>query len=124
MANEQNLIPINKRAKSVQRKIRSKGGKARAKKIQEKKLLSQMYAEFLARKHDVVISGKREKVSGQKLVDSVISKVLSKGKSESVSMLKEIREATEGSKLALTNSEGNDLFENGIKISFEESKND
>lgn len=120
MANEQNLIPI--RSKSKARKLGAKGGKKSGQVRREKKLLSQMYAEFLAREHDVVISGKREKVSGQKLVDSVISKVLSKGKSESVSMLKEIREATEGSKLALTNSEGNDLFENGIKISFEDSE--
>ena len=33
MANEQNLIPITERAENVQREMRSKGGKARAKKI-------------------------------------------------------------------------------------------
>lgn len=48
MANEQNLKPLNKRAKSVQRKIQSKGGKARAKKIQERKTLRKELLELLA----------------------------------------------------------------------------
>lgn len=39
MANEQNLKPLNTLAKSVQREIQSKGGKARAEKIRERKTL-------------------------------------------------------------------------------------
>lgn len=41
MANEQNLKPLNTRAKKVQREIQSKGGKARAKKVQERKTLKE-----------------------------------------------------------------------------------
>ena len=48
MANEQNLKPLNTRAKSVQREIASKGGKARAKKIREQKTLKEELLLLLA----------------------------------------------------------------------------
>lgn len=48
MANEQNLKPLNTRAKSVQREIASKGGKARAKKIEEQKTLKEELLLLLA----------------------------------------------------------------------------
>lgn len=48
MANEKNLIPINDRAKSVQRKIRSKGGKAKAEKTRQKKLLKECMLDLLS----------------------------------------------------------------------------
>lgn len=50
MANEENLKPLNKRAKSVQRKIQSKGGKARAKKIKEQKTYAEMAKAMLSAK--------------------------------------------------------------------------
>ena len=46
MPNEQNLIPLNQRAKSVQREIQSKGGKAKAEKERTKKTMRE-YADFL-----------------------------------------------------------------------------
>lgn len=48
MANEENLKPLNKRAKSEQRKIQSKGGKARAKKIKEQKTYAEMAKAMLS----------------------------------------------------------------------------
>lgn len=48
MANEQNLKPLNTRAKSEQREIQSKGGKARAKKIKERKTLKEELLTALA----------------------------------------------------------------------------
>lgn len=39
MANEQNLIPLNKRSKKVQREIQEKGRKANKEKIQARKSL-------------------------------------------------------------------------------------
>ena len=48
MANEQNLKPLNTRAKSVQREIQSKGGTARAKKIKEQKTLKDELLLLLA----------------------------------------------------------------------------
>ena len=50
MANEENLKPLNKRAKSVQRKIQSKGGKARAQKIKEQKTYAEMAKAMLSAK--------------------------------------------------------------------------
>ena len=48
MANEQNLKPLNTRAKSEQREIASKGGKARAKKQKELKTLKEELLLLLA----------------------------------------------------------------------------
>lgn len=47
MANEQNLKPLNTRAKRVQREIQSKGGKARAEKIRERKTLREELLSLL-----------------------------------------------------------------------------
>ena len=47
MANEKNLIPLNKRAKNVQREIQSKGGKAKAKKERDKKMLKDCMLDLL-----------------------------------------------------------------------------
>ena len=126
MDNKDHLIPIKKGqlSKAEAKRRGSKGGKASVKSRREKKLISQMYAEFLAKEHDVVINGKKDKVSGQSLVNSVVTKVLAKGKSESVSMLKELREATEGNKSILMNPDGSELLSKGIKIEFEEPKGD
>ena len=41
MSNEDNLIPLNKRAKSVQREIQSKGGTAKAEKMRKRKTLKE-----------------------------------------------------------------------------------
>ena len=98
----ENLIPLHKRAKDKQREIRVQGAIASHKVQKEKKLLSHLYAEFLAKEHEVDIDGIPTKISGMELVNQVAMKVLSKGDSSSVSMLKEIREATEGSKVHQT----------------------
>lgn len=101
MANEQNLTPLRKDdPESVKkaREIGRKGGINSGKSKRKKKLMSQIYAEFLEREHDIEISGQKKKLSGDKLLDLVMSKVLSRGDSSSVSMMKEIREGTEGSK--------------------------
>ena len=66
----------------------------------EKKLMSQIYAEFLAKEHEVVgRDGQKKTLSGHALLSSVMSKVLSRGDSSAVSMMREIREGTEGSKV-------------------------
>lgn len=63
----------------------------------QKKLMSQIYAEFLDKEHDVMSrEGIAKKLSGQALLNSVMSKVLSRSDSSSVAMMREIREATEG----------------------------
>lgn len=46
MANEKNLVPLNKRTKEEQRRIQSKGGKASAEARRAQKTMKE-YAEFL-----------------------------------------------------------------------------
>lgn len=92
----ENLVPLTtEKAREIGKKGGINSGKAR----REKKLMSQIYAEFLAKEHNIIgKDGTPEKISGSKLLDRVMSKVLSRGDSSSVSMMKEIREGTEGSK--------------------------
>lgn len=66
------------------------GGKKTAEVKREKKLLSAIYAEYIA---------KANGIDGYTDIKDVISAVLERGDSASVSMMKEIREATEGSKI-------------------------
>lgn len=91
--NPENLVPLTT---EKARKIGAIGGKRSGEVKREKKLLSSMYAEILAKGFEV---------DGQRLsLDEVVSTIISQNNSASVSMLKEIREATEGSKLDVNNT--------------------
>ena len=95
----ENLVPLTT---EKAREIGRKGGQRSGEVKREKKRMSQIYGEFLAGTHEVEIDGDKVKLEGEKLVAYVMSQVLSRGDSSSVSMLKEIREATEGAKLELS----------------------
>lgn len=110
----ENLIPTNRRTKEEVRANSRKGGIKSGIVRKEKKLLSQMYADFLIEEHNIKIDNKEQKLSGMALVRLVTSKVLTKGDNSSVSMLKEIREATEGSKIAHSGE-----MDNQVTIKFE-----
>ena len=111
MANEKNLINIKDRAKSVQRKIQSKGGKARAKSIKKNKELIQI-SMFL---HKFIDSQQADVKKG-------LEKIVQNGGRDLIALIKEIREATEGNKSILMNPDGSELLSKGIKIEFEEPK--
>jgi hypothetical protein len=97
-----NLIPNSERTPEELREMTRKGGIRSGEVRREKKLLSQIYAEFLEKEHDVISKeGERKKMSGQALLNSVMSKVLSRSDSSSVAMMREIREATEGKNVNL-----------------------
>jgi hypothetical protein len=100
-ANKKNLKPISS-VEEAREKGR-KGGIKSAEVRREKKLMSQIYAEFLMKEHDVIgKNGVTKTLTGQQLLNGVMSKILSRGDSASVSLLKEVREGTEGSKVNLT----------------------
>ena len=83
-------VPTSEEARAYGKK----GGKKSVEVRREKKLLSAMYAEMLA---------KGFKVDGECLsLEQVVASVLLRADSSSVSMLKEIREATEGNKVEHT----------------------
>lgn len=97
--NPDNLIPNTDLTPEELRKRNSKAGKASVKAKRIKKLMSEIYAEFLTEEHN--IEGIKDKLSGNALVSHVMGKVLTRGDSASVSLMKEVREATEGSKLLI-----------------------
>ena len=92
----ENLIPQSQRTPEEARAMGRKGGIASGKVRKEKKLLSQIYGEMLTKEYDVTIDGKPSKMSGAAFVQSIAREIINRRDSASVSMLKEIREATEG----------------------------
>lgn len=80
----ENLVPLTT---EKARKIGAEGGKRSGEAKRERKLLSAMYADMLAKGFEV---------DGEKLsLAQVVTAILMRSDSASVSMLKEIREATE-----------------------------
>lgn len=79
-----------------------KSAQKRKENNEKKKLLSEMYAEFLSDEYNVRKDGKTIKLSGTDYIKTIIKAVVARGDSSSVAMLKEIREATEGNKLQLS----------------------
>jgi hypothetical protein len=64
-----------------------------------KKLMSQIYLEYLAKKYKVEKEGALVEMTGEEISSEVISLIVMKGGPAAVSMLKEIREATEGNRV-------------------------
>jgi len=96
--NPQNFVPDTERTPERIKKIRSMAGKKSGEVRKERKLLSTMYAEMLAKGFEI---------EGERLsLDQVVTAVLFRSDSASVSMLKEIREATEGSKTKVVGEDG------------------
>jgi len=93
----ENMRPPQTKAEAKARG--ANGGKASGKARREKKLMSQIYGEFLAKKFVVILDGEKKAVTGETLVNMVVKKVLVSGGPPAVSMMREIREGTEGSKL-------------------------
>lgn len=97
--NEKNLRPCTP---ENARERQLKSAQKRKENNEKKKLLSEMYAEFLSDEYNVRKDGKTIKLSGTDYIKTIIKAVVSRGDSSSVAMLKEIREATEGNKLQLS----------------------
>ena len=107
--NPDKLIPTNKRTKKEASDLGRLGGIRSGEVRREKKRMSQIYADFLAAEHEIEIDDVRVKLEGPKLLAHVMKQVLSRGDSSSVSLMKEIREATEGNKLNLSGDESKPL---------------
>lgn len=100
--NDENLRPRKHLSKEEAKRIGSIGGKKSVESRRKKKLMTNVYGDYLAKKFDVKLGGGEKKVDGEEFVHMVVTKVLTAGGSAAVSMLKEIREATQGSKVAIT----------------------
>jgi hypothetical protein len=85
-------------ARERQLKSAAKRKENHAKKV----LMSQIYADFLEREYDVKLGDKKIKMTGAEFCNEAIKAIINRKDSSSVSMLKEIRESTEGSKIQLS----------------------
>ena len=99
MSNENNLrTPTTDEAKEMQKKSAEKRKENNAK----KKLMSQIYAEFLEREYNVRQGDKERKLTGAELVNECMKKIIARGDSASVSLMREVRECIEGQKINLS----------------------
>ena len=97
--NPQNLNPCNS---ENARERQLKSAQKRKENNARKKLMSQIYAEFLEKEYDVKAGDKTKKISGAELCNEAMKKIIARGDSASVSLLREIREGTEGNKIQLS----------------------
>ena len=99
MSNENNLrTPTTDEAKEMQKKSAEKRKENNAK----KKLMSQIYAEFLEKEYNVRQGDKERKLTGAELVNECMKKIIARGDSASVSLMREVRECIEGQKINLS----------------------
>jgi phage terminase large subunit-like protein len=70
----------------------------------KKKLMSQIYAEFLEKEYNVRQGDKERRLTGAELVNECMKKIIARGDSSSVSLMTEIRKAMEGDKVNLEGS--------------------
>lgn len=129
--NPKNLIPQNKRTKEEQSRIARMGGKKSGEVRREKILMSKVYAEILADKSKIDLEGDGhlKDMTGVELVKEVSKRILMAGGSPAVSLIKELREGTEGSRVNLAGdlnvvSTSEDLADefNAIKAAAEKRK--
>ena len=101
MAGKDNLTPFTSdNAKEMQRK----GAEKRKENNAKKKLMSQIYAEFLEKEYNVRQGDKERKLTGAELVNECMKKIIARGDRSSVSLMTEIRKAMEGDKVNLEGS--------------------
>ena len=96
MANDENLIPLNKRTKREQREIQSKAGKASGKSRQKKKVVMDLIKEFLkspatleSAKKFIAKSGINDNTNAAALVASLFMEALA-GNVSATKMILEI----------------------------------
>ena len=119
MAGKDNLTPFTSdNAKEMQRK----GAEKRKENNAKKKLMSQIYAEFLEREYSVKVAEGTKKITGAELVNEAMKKIIARGDSSSVALMREVRSCLDGENIKITgdvNTTLNMSTEDRIKL-FEE----
>ena len=85
-------------ARERQLKSAAKRKENHAKKV----LMSQIYADFLEKEYSIKVGDKTKKITGAEFVNEAMKKIIARGDSSSVSLLRELREGTEGSRVQVT----------------------
>jgi predicted thioredoxin/glutaredoxin len=68
----------------------------------KKKLMSQIYAEFLEREYSVKVAEGTKKISGAELVNEAMKKIIARGDSSSVALMREVRSCLDGENINIT----------------------
>ena len=97
--NDENLKPCTK---ENARERQLKSAEKRKENNAKKKLMSQIYAEFLEKEYNVRQGDKERKLTGAELVNECMKKIIARGDSASVSLMREVRETIEGQKISLS----------------------
>ncbi len=97
--NEKNLrTPTSEEARAMQRK----GAEKRKENNAKKKLMSQIYAEFLEKEYNVRQGDKERKLTGAELVNECMKKVMARSDASSVSLMREIRSCLDGENIKIS----------------------
>ena len=99
--NDENLVKFTP---ETARERQLKSAEKRKENNAKKKLMSQIYAEFLEKEYNVRQGDKERKLTGAELVNECMKKIIARGDSASVSLMREVREGTEGTKMQLSGS--------------------
>lgn len=103
--NEQNLKPVPISSTEQAKRMGAKGGIASAKAKKERAIVSSLYAKTLSKKIKVKIDGVDTAMIGEEVLARRIQKIYVNGSDRDViALAKEVREALEGSKVAITGS--------------------
>ena len=84
------------------RKLQKKSAEKRKENNAKRKLLSELYADFLEEEFEIKEGESKRKISGAEYCKLIAKKVLNRGDSSSVAMLTEIRKSTEGEALKIS----------------------
>jgi hypothetical protein len=97
--NDENLKPCTP---ENARERQLKSAQKRKENNKQKKLISQLYIETLEKRYNVKQGESTRRENGYKILGQVVMKILQRGDSSSVAMIRELREATEGTKMEVT----------------------
>ena len=104
--NEQNLKPCTP---ENARERQLKSAEKRKENTEKRKLMSQIYAEFLEKEYNVKTAEGTKKISGAELCNEAMKKIMARGDSSTVSLMKELREGTEGQKINFSGTVSTDM---------------
>jgi hypothetical protein len=114
----ENLVSLKDRTTEKQREIASKGGKRSGEVKREKKLMRELYAEFLSKKYEVTIDKKKVTLSGSDLCLEMLPKIVQKADASSVSFFKEL------DRVQMEDLERNRVTDNELKIIIDDEGSD
>ena len=102
----ENLISADKRSEEELREMTRRGGIKSGEVRREKRKMADLYAMVLAKKYKVTVDGKEETLSGYRMIGNIIGKIVQREDSAAVSMIKELREGIDGSRIGLNGNDG------------------